>query len=423
MSPSSVAVQLSIEPGVRSAFDVEWIRSQFPILSRTVYDRPLVYLDNAASSQKPQLVIEAMRDIYERHYSNVHRGVHKLSQEATEAYEGARTKIARFIGAERDDEIVFARGATEAINLVASSFGRKFLRSGDEIVLSHMEHHSNIVPWQLLRDEKGVRIKVAPIDDNGELLLDAYEKLFTPRTRLVAITHVSNALGTITPICELIRIAHAHGAKVLVDGCQAVPHLPVDVQALDADFYAFSGHKMYGPTGVGVLYGKAEILEELPPYQSGGEMITSVTFEKSAFKAPPHRFEAGTPAIVPAIGLGAAVDFLHLVGLANVLRHETALMDMATNRLRSIPGLRIFGTASNKSAILSFGIEGVHPHDIGTVLDRTGVAVRAGHHCAQPVMDRFGVAATARASFATYNTFEEVDALVSAVETVGELFG
>ena len=423
MSSTSVAVQPSIEPGPRDGFDVQSIRSQFPILSRTVYDRPLVYLDNAASAQKPRAVIEATRDAYERYYSNVHRGVHKLSQESTEAYEDARGKVAHFIHAGDVDEIVFVRGATEAINLIAATYGRKFLVEGDEILISHMEHHSNIVPWQLLRDEKGIRITVAPIDDKGELLLEEYERLFTPRTRLVAITHVSNALGTITPIRKLIRIAHDHGAKVLVDGCQAVPHMPVDVRALDADFYVFSGHKMYGPTGIGVLYGKAEILGELPPYQGGGEMIASVTLERSTYKAPPHRFEAGTPAIVQAIGLGAAVDFIGSVGLDNVYRHEMALLGAVTERLNAISGLRIYGTAARKSAIVSFGIEGVHPHDIGTVLDRAGIAIRAGHHCAQPVMERFNVAATARASFGIYNTLEEVDALADAVGTAREFFG
>jgi cysteine desulfurase/selenocysteine lyase len=363
-----------------------------------------------------------MREAYETYYANVHRGVHKLSQQATDAFEAARTNVAEFVNAESSDEIVFVRGATEAINLVAATHGRKFLREGDEVVISHMEHHSNIVPWQLLRDEKGIVLKVAPIDGEGNFLLDEYETLLSPRTKLVAITHVSNALGTITPIEDIIRLAHDRGALVLVDGCQGAPHMKIDMQALDADFYAFSSHKMYGPTGMGVLYGKRAILDEMPPYQGGGEMIESVTLERSTFKNAPHRFEAGTPAIVEAIGLGAAVDFLESVGLDCVSAHESTLLEYATRRLSSIPRFTIYGTAGNKSPIVSFGMAGVHPHDIGTILDRAGVAIRAGHHCAQPVMVRLGVAATARASFAMYNTREEIDVLVEAIAIVQELF-
>jgi cysteine desulfurase/selenocysteine lyase len=419
---SAAFPKLALPDANATGYDVRRVRCDFPILQRTVYGRPLVYLDNAASSQKPRPVIEAMREAYETYYANVHRGVHKLSQQATDAFEAARTNVAEFVNAESADEIVFVRGATEAINLVAATYGRKFLREGDEVVFSHMEHHSNIVTWQLLRDEKGVVLKVAPIDGEGNFLLDEYETLLSPRTKLVAITHVSNALGTITPIEDIIRLAHDRGALVLVDGCQAVPHMKIDVQALDADFYAFSSHKMYGPTGIGVLYGKRAILDEMPPYQGGGEMIESVTLERSTFKNAPHRFEAGTPAIVEAIGLGAAVDFLESVGLDCVSAHESTLLEYATRRLSSIPRFTIYGTAGNKSPIVSFGMAGVHPHDIGTILDRAGVAIRAGHHCAQPVMVRLGVAATARASFAMYNTREEIDVLVEAIAIVQELF-
>ncbi len=419
---SAAFPKLALPDADAAGYDVPRVRCDFPVLQRTVYGRPLVYLDNAASSQKPRPVIEAMREAYETYYANVHRGVHKLSQQATDAFEAARTNVAEFVNAESADEIVFVRGATEAINLVAATYGRKFLREGDEVVISHMEHHSNIVPWQFLRDEKGVVLKVAPIDGEGNFLLDEYETLLSPRTKLVAITHVSNALGTVTPIEDIIRLAHDRGALILVDGCQSAPHMKIDVQALGADFYAFSSHKMYGPTGIGVLYGKRAILDEMPPYQGGGEMIESVTFEKTTFKNTPHRFEAGTPAIVEAIGLGAAVDFLESVGIDDVSAHESTLLEYATKRLSSIPGLTIYGTAGNKSPIVSFGMDGVHPHDIGTVLDRAGVAIRAGHHCAQPLMDRLGVAATARASFAMYNTREEVDVLVEAVAIVRELF-
>ena len=422
MSTTSLAVRRATREAVGDAFDSRRLRDDFPILSQTVNGRPLVYLDSAASAQKPRAVLDAMRDAYEADYANVHRGVHTLSQRATEAFEAARRKVAQFINARSASEIVFVRGATEAINLVASTFGRKMLQAGDEIVISELEHHSNIVPWQLLRDERQIALKVAPIDDAGNLLLDRFADLLSPRTRLVAMTHVSNALGTITPIAEIVRLAHGAGALVLVDGCQAVPHTRVDVQAIGADFYAFSGHKLYGPTGIGVLYGKEEILDALPPYQGGGEMILSVTFERTTFKKAPHRFEAGTPAIVEAIGLGAAVDYLERIGLDRIGAHEQALLDYATERLSALPRLRLVGTAARKAAIASFVVDGVHPHDIGTILDQTGVAIRAGHHCAQPLMHRLGLSATARASFGLYNTVDDVDALADGLQVVLELF-
>ncbi|MCU0837633.1 MAG: cysteine desulfurase [Rhodospirillales bacterium] len=406
----------------RGRFDVERARADFPILKQRINGRPLVYLDNAASAQKPTLVLDAMRDVYETTYANVHRGVHTLSQRATVVFEAAREKVARFLNAGSADEIVFVRGATEAINLVAGSLGRRYLAAGDEVVISEMEHHANIVPWQLLREEKGIILRVVPIDDDGVLKLDAYRALLGPRTRLVSIAHVSNALGTVNPVAEIVREAHRAGAFVLIDGCQAVPHYPVDVRELGADFYALSSHKLYGPTSVGVLWGRGEVLAEMPPYQGGGEMIASVSFDKTTFKKPPHRFEAGTPAIAEAVGLGAAVDYLTGLGLAAVHAHEDALLAYATRRLGEVPGLRIIGTAPEKAAIVSFVMDGVHPHDIGTIVDQYGVAIRAGHHCAQPVMDRFGVAATARASFALYNTMAEVDALTEALAAVRELF-
>ena len=422
MSTASLAVRHASPEVGRDAHDSRRLRDDFPIFSQTVNGRPLVYLDSAASAQKPQAVLDAMRDAYERDYANVHRGVHTLSQRATQAFEAARSKVAHFINARRATEIVFVRGATEAINLVASTFGRKMLQAGDEIVISELEHHSNIVPWQLLRDERKIALKVAPIDDAGNLLLDRFADLLSPRTRLVAMTHVSNALGTITPIAEIVRLAHGVGAFVLVDGCQAVPHTRVDVQAIDADFYAFSAHKIYGPTGIGVLYGKEEVLDALPPYQGGGEMILSVTFERTTYKKAPHRFEAGTPAIVEAIGLGAAVDYLEKIGLDRIKAHEHALLEYATERLSALPRLRLVGTAARKAAIASFVVDGVHPHDIGTILDQSGVAIRAGHHCAQPLMHRLGLPATARASFGLYNTVDDVDALADGLQVVSELF-
>ena len=404
------------------AFDVNRVREDFPILKREVYGRPLVYLDNAASAQKPRQVIQAMTDCMENHYSNVHRGVHRLSQEATDLYEAGRKKLAGFLNAASDDEIVFVRGATEAINLVANSFGSR-LQPGDEVIITEMEHHSNIVPWQMLRDRAGITLKAVPITPEGELDMEAFDKLLTPRTKIVAVVHVSNALGTINPVKEIVQKAHAVGAKVLVDGCQALPHAKVDVRDLDADFYAFSGHKMYGPTGIGGLYGKKALLDSMPPYQGGGEMIASVTLEKSTFKTAPHRFEAGTPAIVEAVGIGAAVDYLEALGMENIAAHEAGLLAYATERLEAIEGLTLHGTAREKAGILSFTLDSAHAHDIGTIVDRTGVAVRAGHHCAQPVMDAFGIAATARASLGLYNTKAEVDALVEAIQTVKEFFG
>ena len=403
-------------------YDVEAIRRDFPILSRTVHGKPLVFLDSAASAQKPQIVIDAVANCYSEEYANIHRGVYFLSQLATEKFEGARGKVQRFLNAADAREIVFTRNATEAINLVASSYGRRFLKKGDEILLSEIEHHSNIVPWQLLRDETGIVIKVAPVDDRGALLLDRFRALLSERTKLVAVTHMSNALGTVLPVKEIARLAHDAGALVLVDGCQAVPHMPVDVREIDADFYVFSGHKLYGPSGIGVLYAKAPLLEAMPPYQGGGEMIVSVSFEKSTYAPIPHKFEAGTPHIAGAIGLGAAIDYVTATGLNRISNHEHALTTYATERLMAIPGVSLVGTAPGKGSILSFTVEGVHPHDVGTILDHHGIAVRAGHHCAQPVMDRFKVPATVRASLGMYNTEAEVDALTAAIRHVREIF-
>jgi len=420
MSP---AVDPVCSPTPPRALDVERVREDFPALRQQVNGKPLVYLDNAATTQKPRPVLEALRRFYEEDCSNVHRGVHTLSQRATEAYERARELVRRFLNARSEEEIIFVRGTTEAINLVAHSFGRHRVRAGDEILISAMEHHSNIVPWQILCEETGARLRVAPINDEGELLLEEFERLLTARTRLVAITHLSNALGTIVPVREVIRLAHERGIPVLLDGAQAVAHLRVDVQELDCDFYAFSGHKLYGPTGIGVLYGKAEWLETMPPYQGGGDMISSVTFEKTTYNRLPYKFEAGTPHIAGAIGLGAAIEYVTAIGLEAIAAHERDLLAYATEAVSGIPGLRLIGTAREKASILSFTLEGVHPHDIGTILDHEGIAIRAGHHCAQPVMERFGVPATARASFALYNTREEVDALVRALEKVREVFG
>ncbi len=403
-------------------YDVEAIRRDFPILSRTVHGKPLIFLDSAASAQKPQGVIDAVTSCYAEEYANIHRGVYFLSQLATEKFEGARHKVQRFLNAGDVREIVFTRGATEAINLIASSYGRRFLKRGDEVLLSEIEHHSNIVPWQLLREEIGVVLKVAPVDERGALRMDRFRALLTERTRLVAVTHMSNALGTVLPAAEIARLGHEAGARVLIDGCQAVPHMPVDVRAIDADFYVFSGHKLYGPSGIGVLYAKAELLEAMPPYQGGGDMIVSVSFEKSDYAPIPHKFEAGTPHIAGAIGLGAAIDYVTSVGLDRIGNHEHALTTYATERLMAVPGVTLVGTAPGKGSILSFTVEGVHPHDVGTILDHHGIAVRAGHHCAQPVMDRFGVPATVRASLAMYNTEAEVDALAAALRKVGEMF-
>lgn len=407
-----------------NGLDVEALRRDFPVLHQSVYkDRPLAYLDNAASSQKPRQVIDIMSAAYEHYYANVHRGVHRLSQVATDHFEAGRAAVARFLGAAHSDEIVLVRGATEAINLVAQSYGRRFMKAGDEVVLTTIEHHSNIVPWQLLRDSLGVILKVAPVQDNGEVRAEDIKALIGPRTRMVAIPHVSNALGTVLPVREIADAAHAVGAAVLVDGCQGAPHTPVDVRTLGADFYALSGHKLYGPTGIGVLYGRYELLDAMPPYQGGGEMIASVTFEKSTWKKPPHRFEAGTPAIVETIGLGAAVDYLERIGMANIAAHEADLLAYATEKLSAIEGLRIIGQAPGKAAIVSFVMDQAHAHDVGTIVDRAGVAVRAGHHCAQPTMDRFGLTSTVRASFGLYNTREEVDQLAEALDFVKEIFG
>ena len=403
-------------------FDVERIRQDFPILGEKVRGKPLVYLDNAATSQKPQVVIDTVHRFLSTYNSNVHRGVHQLSERATEAYEQARQKVQRFINAAESREIIFVRGTTEAINLVAQSYGRERIRAGDEIVISGMEHHSNIVPWQILCEQTGAVLRVVPINDDGELLLDEYVTLLTPRTRLVAVAHVSNALGTINPVREIIRLARRQGVPVLVDGAQAVPHLKVDVRDLDCDFYAFSGHKVFGPTGIGVLYGQARLLEGMPPYQGGGDMIKSVTFEKTVYNDLPYKFEAGTPHIGGVIGLGAAADYLEGVGLDRVAAYEHELLGYATEALSAIPAVRIIGTAKEKASVLSFVVDGVHAHDIGTVLDHEGIAIRAGHHCAMPVMQRFGVPATARASLAFYNTREEIDAFVRGIHKVIEMF-
>ena len=402
-------------------FDVERIRTDFPILFREVYGKPLVYLDNGASAQKPRAVLDAVEHAYKMEYANVHRGLHYLSNTATTNFENARETVRRFLNAGSAEEIVFTRNATDAINLVASSFGLDF-REGDEIVLSIMEHHSNIVPWHFHRERKGCVIKWAPISDTGEFLLEEFERLLTPRTRMVAITHMSNVLGTLVPIREVVRIAHARGIPVLVDGAQAAVHVPLDVQDLDCDFYAFTGHKTYGPTGIGVLYAKRKHLDAMPPYQGGGEMIESVATERIAYGRTPHKFEAGTPAIVQAIGLGAALGYMMQVGRERISAYERGLKDYAHQRLAELNWLRIHGQARDKGAIVSFSIDGLHPHDVATIIDRSGVAVRAGHHCAQPLMERLGVTATCRASFAMYNTKAEVDALVEGLLKAHEFF-
>ncbi|MBX3509379.1 MAG: cysteine desulfurase [Parvibaculum sp.] len=403
-------------------YDVERIRADFPILSRKVYGKPLVYLDNAASAQKPKQVIDAIAEAYGHEYSNVHRGMHFLSNAATEKFEQARESARAFLNAASTDEIIFTSGATDAINLVASSFAEPMIEAGDEIILSVLEHHSNIVPWHFLRERHGAVLKFVPAFDDGSLDADAYRALFSPRTKMVAMTHMSNALGTITPIREMIRIAHERGVPVLVDGCQSVVHLPTDVRDLDCDFLVCSGHKLYGPTGIGLLYAKAAHLNRMRPYRGGGEMIREVTLDTVTYAAPPHRFEAGTPAIVQAIGLGAALSYIESIGRERILTHEIALRDYATHRLSEIGGLRIVGTAKEKGSIVSFTMDNAHPHDIATVIDRAGVAVRAGHHCAQPVMERFGVGATTRASFAMYNTIEEVDRLADALIDARKFF-
>lgn len=410
------------DPPRKPRVDVSKVRREFPILERKVNGKRLVYLDNAATSQKPRSVIEAMAHFYAHYNSNVHRGVHKMSEEATLAYEAARDKVVKFIGAAQREEIVFTRGTTEAINLVAHSFLRPRLKAGDNVVVSQMEHHSNIVPWQLACEAVGAQVRVLPINDDGELRMDQLPKLIDGRTKLVAVGHVSNALGTVNPVEEVVRIAHAKEVPVLVDGAQAVPHMKVDVQAIGCEFYAFSGHKMYGPTGIGVLWGRRQLLEKMPPWQGGGDMIRSVSFEKTTYNDLPYKFEAGTPDIAGAIGLGAAIDFLDDLGLENIEAHERDLLTYATKQVAKVEGLRIIGTAARKAGVLSFVLSDVHPHDVGSLADRDGVALRTGHHCAQPVMDRYGVPATCRASFAVYNTKADVDAMVKSLQKIVEMF-
>ena len=403
-------------------YDIYHIRKDFPILSREVYGKPLVYLDNSATTQKPRIVVDAIANEYYSENANVHRGVHFLSQQATELHESARAKIAKFLNASSPSEIVFTRGATEGLNLVASSFGEAFLKEGDEVIISAMEHHSNIVPWQLLEMRKGIKIKVIPITEDGELRVDEYEKLFDERTKLVSVTHVSNVLGTVNPVKELATIAHSHNVPILIDGAQSVPHIKVDVRDMDCDFYAFSGHKIYGPTGIGALYGKAEWLEKLPPYQGGGEMIKNVHFGHTEFEDAPLKFEAGTPDYVGSHSLATAIDYVESLGLDNIAAHEHELLEYATKRLESIPGMRIFGKAKNKSAVISFVVGNIHPLDLGTLLDRLGIAIRTGHHCAQPLVESLGVQSVARASFGLYNTLKEVDALFNGIERVMKMF-
>jgi cysteine desulfurase/selenocysteine lyase len=420
MVNTTTAVQ---DAGVARTFDVQRVRADFPILRRTVHGKPLVYLDNAATTQKPQAVIDALTRYYTHGNANVHRGVHLLSEIATEAFDGARSKVRRFFNAASDREIVFTRNATESINLVAYAYARPRLQPGDEILITAIEHHSNIVPWQLVCEERGAKLRVAPIDDRGALIFEEFVRLLNSRTRLVAVTHMSNALGTINPIEDIIAAARAAGVPVLVDGSQAAYHMPVDVQALGVDFYAATGHKLYGPTGIGVLYGREALLESMPPFLGGGDMIASVSFEKSTWNELPFKFEAGTPHIEGAIGLGAAIDYIQSIGLDSIAAHEADLLAYGTEQLAGVPGVRIIGTAPAKASILSFLMESAHPHDIGTIVDREGVAIRTGHHCAQPVMDRFGIPATARASLAMYNTRDEIDALVAALHKVNEVFG
>lgn len=405
------------------SFRAEQYRKDFPILGEMIHGHSMVYLDNAASTQKPRMVIESMQRFMESDYANIHRGVHTLSMRATDKYEGARETVRRFLNARRADEIVFVRNGTEAMNLVAASWGRRHLKAGDEVVITHLEHHSNIVPWQMLRDEKGIVLRIVPVTESGDVRPEDVKAALSPRTRLVSVAHVSNVLGTVLPIAEIIRMAHAAGALAMVDACQSVARIPVDVQALDADFLAFSGHKIYGPSGIGVLYGKFDILESMPPYQGGGGMIASVTFEETTYREPPFRFEAGTPAIVEAVGLAAALDYVSTIGIARIGRHEDELLHYAVEKLRSVNSVRLVGDYSGpRAGVVSFTMEHAHPHDIGTILDRFGVAVRAGHHCAQPLMERFGVPATARASFGLYNTRADVDALAAALNKVREIF-
>jgi len=415
-------MSLATDRDAITALDVDRVRRDFPILRQASHGKPLVFLDSAASAQKPEQVIDAISDFYRRDYANIHRGVYELSERATRAFERARDVTRDFLGASASREIIFVRGTTEAINLVAATYGRRHVRAGDEVLITAMEHHSNIVPWQLLCEATGATLRVAPMDDRGQLLLGEFEKLLTPRTRIAAVAHVSNALGTINPVAEMVELAHAKGIPVLLDGAQAVPHARVDVRELDCDFYAFSGHKVFGPSGVGVLYGKAELLEAMPPYQGGGEMILTVSFEKSTFQDIPHKFEAGTPDIAGVVGLGAAIDYVTGIGLDRIAAHEAALLAHGTDLLTRIPGVRLIGTAERKASVLSFVVDGVHPHDVGTILDQEGIAVRTGHHCAQPVMEHFGVPATTRASLALYNTRAELEALAAGVRKVQELF-
>ena len=403
-------------------YDINKVRADFPILSRTVYDKPLVYLDNAATTQKPLCVLDAMRDEYLNVNANVHRGVHYLSQQATDLHEAARETVRKFINAPKVEEVIFTRGTTESLNLVVSSFGDRFLSEGDEVIVSVMEHHSNIVPWQLLAAKKGIAIKVIPMTDEGDVIMEEYEKLFNEKTRIVSITQVSNVLGTINPVKEMIRIAHEHEVPVMVDGAQSTPHMKVDVQDLDCDFFAFSGHKIYGPTGIGVLYGKEKWLDEMPPYQGGGEMIESVSFEKTTFEKLPFKFEAGTPDYVATHGLATALNYVTELGLDNIFAHEQELTRYAMEQMKEIPGMRLFGTSQHKDAVISFLVGDIHHLDMGTLLDRLGIAVRTGHHCAEPLMHRLGISGTVRASFALYNTKEEVDALVAGIKRVSQMF-
>ena len=413
---------MSTDTALRQAFDVEKVRRDFPILNQRIHGKPLVYLDNAATTQKPQAVIDAMVRSYAEDNANIHRGVHLLSERATRAYEEARGKIQKFLNARESREIIFVRGTTEAINLVAQTFGRANIGRGDEVLITEMEHHSNIVPWQLICEEKGAQLKVVPITDEGELRMDLFDGLLTDRTKIVAVAHVSNSLGTVNPIATIVEKAHARGIPVLVDGAQAVAHMPVDVQALGCDFYALSGHKLFGPTGIGVLWGRLPLLEKMPPYQGGGDMISSVSFKKTTYNVVPNKFEAGTPNIAGSVGLGAAIDYLGGIDVAAMQAYEDELLAYGTRALSAVPGIRLIGTASNKASILSFVMEDVHPHDIGTILDQQGVAIRTGHHCTQPLMERLCVPATARASLALYNTKEEIDALVGALARVREIF-
>ena len=411
-----------ILPQSAPGLDLARIRADFPIPAERINGKPLIYLDNGATSQKPQVVLDAIANYYKHMNANIHRGVHTLSVRATEAHDAARQTVRKFLNAADTREIIFVRGATEAINLVAQTYGRVHVGAGDEVLITAMEHHSNIVPWQILCEEKGAHLRVAPINDRGELQLDEFAKLVGPRTKIVAVTHVSNALGTVVPLRPIIDIAHRHGVPVLIDGAQAVPHFAVDVQALDCDFYAFSGHKVYGPTGIGVLYGKRALLNAMPPYQGGGDMISSVTFAKTTYNDLPFKFEAGTPDIAGAIALGAALNYIGNLGMDKIAAHESELLNYATETVGAIPGVRLIGTASERAGVLSFLLDHVHPHDLGTILDREGIAIRTGHHCAQPVMERFGISATARASFAVYNTKEEIDALVAGIRTAREVF-